>query len=76
MDILKLESEATLTREEAARRLHAIADTLARNNEIELDATGRPTPVRVRVPAQVRMKVEVELEDDEGEFEVELSWGR
>ncbi len=74
MDILKIESKETLTREEAAARLRAIADALAVHNEVELDWGDKR--LRVHVADQVRMEVEVEVEDDEIEFEIELKWGR
>ncbi|MFN8111600.1 MAG: amphi-Trp domain-containing protein [Solirubrobacterales bacterium] len=72
MDILEIEQKETLSREEAAARMHAIADMLARNNEIELERAG--TRIVVKVPDEVHFKLEVEVESDERELEIELKW--
>jgi amphi-Trp domain-containing protein len=72
MDILEIEQKETLSREEAAARMHAIADMLARNTEIELERAG--TRIVVKVPDEVRFKLEVEVESDERELEIELKW--
>ena len=72
MDIAKLEEEQVIAREEAARRLHAIADELASGNGMMIERDG--IKFTVAVPAQVTMKVEVEIESDEREIEIELSW--
>lgn len=37
MDILEIETKETMSREEAAARLRAFADKLARNNDIEFE---------------------------------------
>lgn len=74
MDILKIESEEWMTREEAAARLHAIADALASNNDVEADWGGKR--VTVHVADRVRLELELEVGEDETEFEIELSWGR
>jgi hypothetical protein len=37
MDILEIEQKETMSREEAATRLRAFADTLARHNDIEFE---------------------------------------
>jgi len=72
MDIAKLEEKQTLRREEAAARLHEIADELASGNDVVMER-GNMRFV-VKVPDEVRMKVEVEIEDDEREVEIELTW--
>ncbi len=72
MDILEIEQKETLSREEAAAKMHAIADMLARNNEVQFERDG--TRITVKVPDQVHMKVELEVETDERELEVELKW--
>lgn len=64
--------EATVSREEAARRLHAIADELASGNGLQIERDG--LTFSVAVPDEVEMKVEVEIESDEREIEIELSW--
>lgn len=72
MDILEIEQRETLRREEVAERLRALADALARHNDIEFDRGGMH--FRLKVPDEVRVKVELEVEDDETELEIELSW--
>lgn len=71
MDLFETDERQRMSREDAAARLHAIADVLARNNQIELERDGRR--ITVRVPDQVDLKVEVEV-GDENELEIELSW--
>ena len=72
MDLLEVTERAKLRREDAAARLHALADALARNNEIEFEREGQR--FKVRVPDEVDFKLEVEIGDDERELEVELKW--
>jgi amphi-Trp domain-containing protein len=72
MEILEIESKETMSREEAAARLRAFADTLARNNDIEFDRGGMH--MKVHVPDEIQVKVELELETDERELEIELTW--
>jgi len=72
MDIAKLTDTSTIRREEAARRLHAIADELASGNGFVLERDG--IRFDVAVPDELRMKVEVEIESDEREIEIELTW--
>jgi amphi-Trp domain-containing protein len=55
MDILEIESKETMSREEAAARLRAFADTLARNNDIEFDRGGMH--MKVHVPDEIHVKV-------------------
>ena len=61
----------TLTREETAARLRALADSLSKHNSIEFSRDGGR--ITVAVPDEVRLKVEVEL-GDENEVEIELTW--
>jgi amphi-Trp domain-containing protein len=72
MDLFEIDETRRLGREEAAARLHALADVLARNNEIEFVRDGRR--ITVDVPAEVDLKIEVEIGDDERELEIELTW--
>ena len=72
MDLFQIERSETLNREEVAKRLHALADALARHNEIEFDRGG--SHFRLKVPDEVRVKVELEVGDDETELEIELTW--
>ena len=73
-DILKIESKETMSREEAAARLHAIADGLASHNDVELDWDGKH--IKVHVADEVRLELEVEVGEKETEFEIELKWTR
>lgn len=72
MELLELQEKTTVAREEAAARMHQIADELASGNDIVLESGA----IRFvsRVPDEVRLKVEFEVEDGETEFEIELTW--
>jgi amphi-Trp domain-containing protein len=72
MDIFEVEQKELLGREEVAARLRAIADMLARHNDIEFERGGMR--FRVKVPDQVNLKLELDVESDECEFEIELTW--
>jgi amphi-Trp domain-containing protein len=72
MDLFEIDDTHRLSREEAAARLHALADVLARNNEVEFQRDGRR--ITVHVPDEVNLKIEVEIGDDERELEIELTW--
>ncbi|MGZ4304951.1 MAG: amphi-Trp domain-containing protein [Solirubrobacteraceae bacterium] len=72
MDLLEITEKEQLSREEAAARLHALADALARHNEVEFDRGG--LRFTVHVADEVQFKLEIEIDDDERELEVELKW--
>jgi amphi-Trp domain-containing protein len=72
MDLVELKEKTTLSREEAAARLHAIADELASGNGIVMERD--PLRFVARVPDEVQLKIEFEVEDDGSEFEIELTW--
>jgi amphi-Trp domain-containing protein len=72
MRIVELSEKQVLRREEAARRLHEIADELASGNGIVVERGDKRFDVAV--PDEVTMKVEVEIESDERELEIELTW--
>ena len=72
MDILEIEQKETLRREEVAERLHALADALARHNDVEFERGGMH--FTLNVPDEVRVKVELEVGDDETELEIERTW--
>ena len=72
MELLEIENERTLSREEAAAWLRELADQLARNNQLQLRQDGMK--YTVRVPDQVTMEVEVEIESDGAKLEIELDW--
>ena len=71
MDLFEMDETTTMTREEAAAKLHALADALARHNSVELVRNG--ARVTVAVPDEVNLKVEVEL-GESNELEIELTW--
>jgi len=72
MEILEIETKETLSREDAAKRLHAIADMLSRQNDVEFERDG--IRFNVHVPDEVQLKIELEIETDERELEIELKW--
>jgi amphi-Trp domain-containing protein len=69
---LELKEKVTMSREEAAARLHSIADELASGNDIVMERT--PMRFVAKVPDEVALKIEFEIEDGEAEFEIELTW--
>jgi amphi-Trp domain-containing protein len=71
-DLLEITETERLSREDAAARLHAIADALARHNDVEFDRGG--LHFKVHVPDELDFKLEIEFEDDERELEIELKW--
>ena len=71
MDLFEIDDTQRMSREDAAARLRALADVLARNNSVEFQRGGNR--ITVRVPDEVNLKVEVELGDD-NELEIELTW--
>jgi len=72
MDIFEIEQTETLSREQVAGRLRALADMLARHNDLEFERGGMH--FTVHVPDQVQLKIELEVETDERELEIELKW--
>ncbi|GAB3027991.1 hypothetical protein GCM10011376_16650 [Nocardioides flavus (ex Wang et al. 2016)] len=71
MDLFEMDETRTVTREEAAAKLRALADSLAKHNSVEFSRDGGR--VTVAVPDEVHLKVEVELGED-NEIEIELTW--
>ena len=71
-DLLKSEESAQLSREAAAERLRALADQLARHNEVAFVREG--VRYSVKVPDEVTFGLEIEVGEDGAEIEVELSW--
>ncbi len=69
---LELKEKTTMSREEAAARLHSIADELASGNDIVMEQA--PMRFVAKVPDDVTLKIEFEVENDETEFEIELTW--
>jgi amphi-Trp domain-containing protein len=72
MALLEITEKERLRREEAAARLHALADALARHNDVEFERGG--TRFTVAVPDEVEFKLEIEVGDGKNELEVELKW--
>jgi amphi-Trp domain-containing protein len=72
MSDVEVKREETLSRDEAAQRLAALAAALAAGEHVEL-ALGA-SKVKVRVPGEVRVEVELEIDGDDVELEVELKW--
>jgi amphi-Trp domain-containing protein len=72
MDLIEISEKRRLSREDAAKLLHEVADSLARHNDLELVRNG--ITLRVNVPDQVEVELEVEIESDESSIEIEISW--
>ncbi len=72
MDLVELQEKTTLSREDAAARLHAIADELASGNDIVLERDR--LRFVARVPDEVHLKIDFEVEEGGSEFEIELTW--
>jgi amphi-Trp domain-containing protein len=71
-NLLEIAEKRRLRREEAAARLHALADALASNNEVEFERGDHR--FTVHVPDEVNFKLEIEIGDEEREIEIELTW--
>ena len=63
MDLVELKEKTTLSREDAAKRMHEIADELASGNDIVMERDN--LRFVARVPDEVHLKIE---------FEIELTW--
>ena len=72
MKLLELKDRTTLSREEAAARLRAIADELGSGNDVVIERENMRFVAHV--PDQVNLKVEFEMEDGGTELEIELTW--
>jgi amphi-Trp domain-containing protein len=72
MDLVELKEKTTVSREDAAARLHAIADELASGNDIVMERDH--LRFVAHVPDEVHLKIEFEIEDSGSEFEIELTW--
>ena len=72
MELVELKEKVTMSREQAAARLHAIADELGENNDVVIER--EEIRFVAHVPDQVNLKVEFEIEDDRTELEIELTW--
>jgi len=72
MELFEFEEKLTLSREDAAARLVAIADSLARHNQLEFKREG--IPYTVDVADQVEMEIEIEVGTDGSSLEIEINW--
>lgn len=72
MDLMEISEKQTMSREQAAKLLHRIADSLERHNEVQFTRDGKG--VHVKVADQVEVEVEIEVESGESSLEVELTW--
>ena len=74
MDLLEIEEKHEMRREEAAKLLHRIADSLAHQNNLQFVREG--LKFVVDVPDQVELELELELEigDDGNSLEIEINW--
>lgn len=70
--LMEISEERSMSREEAAKLLHQIADSLERHNELEFTRDGKG--FHVKVPDQLEVEVELEIESDNSSLEIELSW--
>lgn len=66
------EEELETTRQDAARRLRAIADQLEAGGSLTLGSDGEA--VVAEVPDDVELEIELEREGDETTLELEISW--
>lgn len=76
MKLFEIESEITMSREQAAELLRELADSLARHNEISFKREGLQYRLKVADHVEVEVEIEVASGDDDGEnsIEIELSW--
>jgi len=72
MELMEISEKHKMSREQAAKLLHKIADSLERHNELEFERNG--IKLNVDVPGQVEVEVELEIESDESSMEIEISW--
>ncbi|UCH48112.1 MAG: amphi-Trp domain-containing protein [Betaproteobacteria bacterium] len=72
MDLLEIEEKREMRREEAAKLLHRIADTLERQNDVQFVREG--LKFTIDVPDQVQVELELEVGDDGTSFEIEINW--
>jgi amphi-Trp domain-containing protein len=71
MDLMEFTEKERLSREAAAERLHAIADALARNNEVEFERGG--LRFKMHMTDEIDFKFEIEIGDEKRELEIELN---
>lgn len=72
MALLELSTEQQLSREDVAKQLRLLADSLERHNDLEFTLDG--LRYTIDVPNEVRFEVDLELGDDGNELELEIKW--
>lgn len=72
MDLLEITATHQMKREDVAKLLREIADSLARHNSLEFVRDG--IKLRVNVPVEVELELEVEIENDASSIEIEINW--
>ena len=72
MDLLEIEEKRTLSREDAAKLLHQIADALEQQNKLHFKREG--LKFVVDVTDQVEVELELEVGDDGNSLEIEINW--
>jgi amphi-Trp domain-containing protein len=72
MEIMEFSEKKKMGREDAAKQLHELADSLARHNAVNILKGG--TKVHIKVPDEVTIEFEVDVETDECSIEIEISW--
>ncbi|WP_019158696.1 amphi-Trp domain-containing protein [Brevibacterium senegalense] len=72
-ELFEHETETTITREQAAAKLRALADALEKQNSIRVVQSGHDVTVRVGDTVDYELEVEVEP-GGKSEIEVTLSW--
>ncbi|MFE6094502.1 amphi-Trp domain-containing protein [Streptomyces massasporeus] len=72
MTDLKFEQKRSLSRQEAADQLTALADALREGGDAELDLG--PGTLGLRIPDDLHSELEVEIGGGEIELEIELKW--
>ena len=71
-ELLELEIEYSMSREQAANKLRELADSLSRHNQVQFLNLGKR--VSIDVADTVSLELEYELEDGDSEIEIKISW--
>jgi len=72
MDLMEITEKRRMRREDAANLLHQLADSLSRQNALDMVQNGKK--IHIKVPDEVTYELEVEIESDESSIEIEISW--
>ena len=72
MELLEISEKHKMSREEAAKLLNKVADSLARQNKLDFVREGKN--LRINVADQVEVELEVEVETDGASLEIEIKW--